>query len=303
MNAPAEALQLPKLGLGCSPIDPGGEARDLAPVIDRALDLGYALFDTAELYGTEAAIGASLARRPGARSSVVVVSKVWSTHHRPHLVESACERSLRQLGLTELDLMLIHTPQAWRPRDQPPHLLSIEAMQRHARYGEDGGRFVPDDVPLQETWGALERLRDRGLVRGIGVSNFAAAHLRTVLTTGGPPSVHQIAHSPMAPQTDVAALCATHGVTLMAHSPLAAPGLLTQPAVETIAAARGWAPAQVVLRWNIERGVIPLPGTRCHHHLAQNLQTLQMRLTEHERATLTALSGASLSPPAPAPAQ
>lgn len=289
MTVPAAPSDLPRLGLGCSPIDPGGGPRDLVPIIDQALDLGYALFDTAELYGTEAAIGEALARRPGARADVTVVSKVWATHHRPQLVAAACERSLEKLGLAELDLLLIHAPEAWRPRDGAPRLLDLEAMQCHARFGPDGCHLVADDIPLAETWGAFERLRDRGLVRDIGVSNFAAPHLRELLAQGGKPRVNQVARTPFAPQHEAVKLCHDHGITLMAHSPLAARDLLAHPSIEAIAAAKSCAPAQVILRWNIERGVIPLPGTRCSHHLAQNLQAVRLRLSEQELATLSEL--------------
>jgi alcohol dehydrogenase (NADP+) len=286
MTGSAESTAWPLLGLGCSPIDPGGAPRDLAPIIDQALDLGYTLFDTAELYGTEGAIGQALARRNVARGDVVVGSKLWSTHHRPHLVEQACERSLQRLGLAELDLLLIHTPQAWRLRDHAPRLLDVEAMQHHARYGGDGGRFVHDDVPLAETWGALEALRRRGLVRAIGVSNFACEHLHALFAADGTPRINQIARSPLAPRSDVVELCQQHGIVVMAHSPLGAPDLLTDPTISAIANAHGRTPAQVILRWNIEQGIVPLPGTRQRQHLAENWQALGFRLSSRDMSTM-----------------
>jgi len=279
----------PPIGLGCSPIGPDGSSRDLVPVLARALALGYRLYDTAELYGSERLIGQALAARPARRETLFLVSKLWSTHHRPALVRAACLRSLRALGVGHLDLYLIHTPRPWRPCAASPCLRSLAQMQAQARAGDDDPTLLPDCVPLADTWAALEALRDAGLVRAIGVSNFERGDLETLLAAGAQPAVNQIARDPMRPRHRLVAFCRRRGIAIMAHSPLAAAGLLHHPQIVEMARHHQRSPAQIVLRWQIEGGITPLPGTRRSDHLEDNFATLGFRLEPAEIACLDRL--------------
>ena len=292
----ADPLTLPRLGFGCSPIDPSGAWRDLGPLIGRALDTGYRLFDTAELYGTEALLGAALSRRRSGSGEAVVVSKLWSTHHRPPLVRAACERSLRRLGVERIDLYLLHTLQPWRPRVGAPALLDTAAMQAHARAAGTEPGFEPDDVPLAETWAALRSLVDAGLVGAIGVSNAGAEELGTLVAQGLRPAVDQFACHLALPQRQLVSSCRDAGVVPMAHSPLAGAGRLTRPDVVAVARRFGRTPAQVALRWLIGRGIVPIPSTRRPERLAENLAAADDAWPPEARAALAGLAGEEAAP-------
>lgn len=237
---------------------------------------GYRLFDLAELYGNERAVGRALRSIP--REDLFLVGKVWRTNFRPAALLRACEESLARLGFDAFDLYLLHAPEAWRhcgPLSDPEEL-GWEEFERRIVPRDSRGEVEIDEVPLAETWEAMQELARRGLVGGIGVSNFGPAQIEAL--SGGPPAANQIEHSPRQRNAETVAWCRERGIALMAHSPLSAPGLLAEPQLRELAARLGRSPAQIVLRWNMQAGLVPLPSSTDPGHIAENLRALDFEL-------------------------
>jgi diketogulonate reductase-like aldo/keto reductase len=156
-------MNLPPIGFGTSPYRPDGSRIDVEPVVKLALEAGYRLFDLAEMYGNERAVGRALRG-----SDVVLIGKAWRTSYRPEQLRRACEASLRRIGIEAFDLYLLHAPGALRhvaPLDDVEDI-GWDEFRRRAAVSE------ADDVPLAETWAAMRALVDAGLTKRIGVSNF-----------------------------------------------------------------------------------------------------------------------------------
>jgi alcohol dehydrogenase (NADP+) len=288
-------VDLPPIGFGCSPYRAGGGRVDLEAAVRLAVAAGYRLFDTAELYGNERAVGRAL-RAAGAppRAELYVVGKAWRTSFRPAALAQACEQSLRRLGLEAFDLYLLHAPEAWRQVAPlaDPETVGREEFERRALPRDGAGRPLGDAVPLAETWGAMGDLARRGLAARIGVSNFAPADVEALGPPGatGPPAANEIAHSPYAPDDATVEWCRGRGIRLLAHSPLSSPGLLAEPALLALAARHRRSPAQVVLRWNLERGLAPLPSSADPRHIAENLRVLDFSLDAADMAVIAGLA-------------
>lgn len=283
-------MDLPPLGFGCSPFRPGGRRVDLEGPVRVAVKAGYRLFDLAELYGNERAVGRALRQAAPPRAELFLVGKVWQTNFRPAALRQACEGSLLRLGVDSFDLYLLHAPEAWKhlgPLGDAEEL-GWEELERRAVPRDAAGRPVPDDVPLAETWEAMRDLVRRGLVERIGVSNFGPRQIEAL----GPelPAVNQIECSPYESNAEVAAWCRQRGIRLMAHSPLSAVGLLAEPLLAEIAARHRSSPAQVVLRWNLQKGLVPLPSSTDPDHIAENLRALDLELDDAAMAAVDSLA-------------
>jgi diketogulonate reductase-like aldo/keto reductase len=281
---------LPPVGFGCSPFRAAGRV-DLASAVGVAVALGYRLFDLAELYGNERAVGEALGSpRAPARRELFLVGKVWRTNFRPAALREACESSLRRLGCDAFDLYLLHAPEAWRHRGplSEPAEVGWEEHERRALPRDAQGNPETDDVPLAETWGAMLDLVGRGLAGGAGVSNFSPAQIAEL----GPPlpAANQIEHSPYRPNAALVDGCVRQGIRLMAHSPLSAAGLLSDPLLAALAASHRRSPAQIVLRWNLERGLVPLPSSTDPRHIAENLRALDFELDSGAMAAIDSLA-------------
>lgn len=283
---------LPAVGFGCSPYRPGGRRVDLEDAVRVALAAGYRLFDVAELYGNERAVGRALrqAQAPP-RGELCVVGKVWRTNFRPAALRQACEGSLRRLGLDAFDLYLLHAPEAWRHRGPLGDAEEIgwEELERRAVPRDGHGLPEPDDVPPAETWEAMQDLVRHGLAERIGVSNFKPEHIEALGPV--PPVADQIASSPYEPGTETVEWCRRSGIHVMAHSPLSAPGLLDEPLVLELAGRHRRSAAQITLRWNVQRGLVPLPGSADPFHVAENLRVLDFGLAAAEMAAVDSLAG------------
>jgi diketogulonate reductase-like aldo/keto reductase len=151
-----------------------------------------------------------------------------------------------------------------------------------------------DGVPLAETWGAMRELERGGLAGRVGVSNFSPAQIEAL--GGELPAANQIACSLYAPNEETAAWCRQRGIALLAHSPLAAPGLLTEPKLVELADRCGATPAQVVLRWCMERGLVPLPSSTDPGHIRENLRALDITLDAETLAAVDSLAGQRYPP-------
>jgi 2,5-diketo-D-gluconate reductase A len=250
-----DGFTLPLVGLGTSPMD---DDTAFASVVG-GLHLGYRLVDTAARYGNERGVGRAVAYSGVPRDEVVVTSKLRGSEHGFESALAAFEESRRRLGVEQIDLYLIHWP-------------------------------LPKRDLYVDSWRALIHLREQGFVRSIGVSNFTEPHIeRLVAETGVWPAVNQIELHPEFAQEDLSAWLAKHDIAREAWSPLGAGhGLLDDPLIAGLARSHDRSPAQIVLRWHVQRGYIPIPRSANPRRMAENLRIFDFALTE---ADMTALAG------------
>ena len=250
---------LPAIGFGTYPLK--GEAGIEAMV--NALESGYRHLDTAVNYENEAEVGEALRRSGVPREQVVVATKIPGRFHEKDLALRSLQDSAERLGLEQLDLALIHWPNP--SRDLYP-----------------------------QAWQALVQAQRDGLVRSIGVSNFTAAHLRRVIDDSGvTPAVNQIELHPYFPQESMRAVHAELGILTQAWSPMGkrnAP--FGEPAVADAAAAHDVTPGQVILRWHLQLGSMPLPKSATPQRQRDNLDVFGFELTQAEMTAITALGKA-----------
>jgi 2,5-diketo-D-gluconate reductase A len=250
-------LTLPVIGFGTYPLR--GEEGVEAMV--HALEAGYRLLDSAVNYGNEEEVGEAVHRSGLAREDVQVTTKIPGRHHEFDQAIESVEESLRHMRIDYLDLVLIHWP------------------------NPSVGKYV-------ETWRALVELRTRGLVRSIGVSNFTEQHLRTVIDDSGvTPAVNQIELHPYFPQQQMLNVNADLGIQSESWSPLgkrSAP--FDEPPVAQAAQRYDVTPAQVILRWQLQRGSLPLPKSATPQRQRQNLDVFGFQLTATEVEAITALA-------------
>jgi alcohol dehydrogenase (NADP+) len=279
------SLRLPPVGFGCSRYR-DGEYVDRVDSIAAALDAGYRLLDSAELYGNEHRIGDLLAA-PGApdRDRLFLLGKVWRTNHRrEHLVE-ACAGSRDELGIDAFDCYALHWPDAWAHRGELRRLAEKPVDRQEAlTFPEDGdGDIETADISLARAWQNLEVVRDRGWAHTLGACNVSRAQLETILEAGTVrPALVQVERHPYQPQSALVEYCHERGIRVVAHSPLSAPGLLEEPVLRDIAEERDLSPAGVVLAWNVTRGVVPIPSSTTPAHVVANLAAAGRRLTAAE---------------------
>lgn len=288
---------IPAVGLGLWKIPPA----ETAGLVAEAIRLGYRHLDAACDYGNESEAGAGIRRALAAgscrRDELWVTSKLWNTYHDPRHVRPAVERSLHDLGLDELDLYLVHFPIALRFVDfadrYPPGWVDPRSP---------APRMEPVRVPLIDTWRALEDLVRRGLVRAIGVCNVGTSLLRDLLAQADiPPAVLQVELHPLLAQEKLLRFCAEEGITVTAFSPLGAPSyvplgmataddsLLAHPVVLRAATATGRTPAQVLLRWGVQRGTAVIPKTVRPERLRENLAIFDFTIPDAHMEALSAL--------------
>lgn len=254
--------QMPALGFGTLIPDP-----TLTMTATRgALEAGFRHFDCAERYGNEREVGraleAGLAAGGIGREDIFVTTKLWNSNHRPERVEPAFQASLGRLGLTYLDLYLIHTPFAFQPGDdQDPR--------------DPNGNVVYDqEVTLLDTWRAIETLVDHGKCRAIGLSDVGLNELRDIYESATiKPAVVQVESHPYLPETELLEFCKEKGVVFLAFAPLGhgiKPGPLEDPVIVTIAARVRKTPAQVLLAWAVQRGTALLTTPRTTARAREN---------------------------------
>ena len=246
----ADGNQLPLLGLGVWQVPDG---RTCENAVRLALELGYRHIDTAQAYGNEASVGKALRDSGVPRDEVFITTKFYPGRKDP---VAEAEQSLRRLGVDQVDLYLVHWPQ--------------------------GG-------PVW-AWPGLERARERGLTRSIGVSNFSAADLDQVIAAGSvTPAVNQIQFSAMEYRSGLVDACRRHGIVPEAYSPLGTGRHLKNRRVTEIAARAGRTPAQVLLRWCVQRGIPVIPKSTHRDRIAENSQVFDFALSDDDMAALDAL--------------
>jgi D-xylose reductase len=290
---------MPAVGLGTWKISKA-QASD---VVCEAMRAGYRHFDCACDYGNEPEVGAGLSKAFAdglcQREEAWITSKLWNTYHNPRHVRMACERSLRDLRLDVLDLYLVHFPIALEfvpfDRRYPPGWFHDPEAELPV--------MKPVRIPIAETWGAMEELVRSGLVRQIGVSNFGASLLRDLLAYAEiRPSVLQIELHPFLTQEKLLRFCREEGIAVTAFSPLGSPSYfslgMAQPdesvlevaEVRAAAARHERTPAQVLLRWGIQRGTAVIPKTSSCERLRENLAIFDFRLSDDEMKAISGLN-------------
>jgi len=249
--------QIPQLGFGVFQIEP----EDTAEAVRVALDAGYRHIDTAEMYGNERGVGEGIRAAGLDRGDVYITSKLSNAFHEPDAARRAFEDTLAELDTDHLDLFLIHWPLP-------------------TRYGGD---FV-------STWKTLEEFKADGRARSIGVSNFQVAHLeRLAAEADVAPAVNQIELHPYLLNAEVRAYGEAHGIATEAWSPIAQGAVLDDPAVTAIAERLGRTPAQVVLRWHLQRRSIVFPKSTTPSRIEENFALFDFELEPGDVAAIEAL--------------
>jgi len=246
----ADGHQMPILGLGVWQVPDGPFCVN---AVRWALDLGYRHIDTAQIYGNEQSVGRALRESGVPREQVFITTKFFPGYADP---EAEAEQSLRRLGVDQVDLYLVHWPQ--------------------------GG-------PVW-AWPGMEQARERGLARSIGVSNFGANDLAAVMAAGVvPPVVDQVQFSPVHYRRALLEACQQRGVLVEAYSPLGTGRHLTDRTVNQVARRVGRTPAQVLLRWCLQRDVLVIPKSIHQDRIRENAQIFDFALSPQDMAALDAL--------------
>ena len=249
--------RIPQLGFGVFKIAP----EDTARAVSEALEVGYRHIDTAQMYGNERGVGEAVRASGLPRDEMFVTSKLDNPSHRPDDARRAFDTTLSELGLEYVDLFLIHWPLP-------------------TRYDGD---YV-------STWKTLEELREDGRARSIGVSNFQVDHLeRLAAETGVVPAVNQIELHPYLLNEEVRAYDEAHGIATEAWSPIARGELLDDPAITALAARLDRSPAQVVLRWHVQRGTIVFPKSTTPSRIRENFELWDFELAPDDVEAISAL--------------
>jgi len=245
-----DGRSIPQLGFGVFQIDPD----DTAEAVGTALEVGYRHVDTAEMYGNEQAVGEAVRASGLDRDDVFITSKLANGAHRPDDARRAFERTLSALGVDSVDLFLIHWPL--------PTLYD--------------GDFV-------STWKTLEEFKADGRARSIGVSNFQPDHLeRLAAETETVPAVNQVELHPYFQNREVRAYDEEHGIATEAWAPIAQGEVLDDEAVGAIAENVGRTPAQVVLRWQIQRGNVVFPKSVTPERIRENFEIFDFELEDSD---------------------
>jgi 2,5-diketo-D-gluconate reductase A len=252
-----DGYKIPQVGFGVYQIP----AEDTGRVVGEALEIGYRHIDTAQGYRNERGVGEAVRASGLDRSDVFITSKLSNGAHRPDDARAAFAGTLSELGLEYVDLFLIHWP--------VPMLYD--------------GDFV-------STWQVLEEFKHDGRARSIGVSNFEVAHLeRLAAETDVTPAVNQIELHPYLVNASVSAYSESKGIATQAWSPLAQGGILADAILAEIAARAKRTPAQVVLRWHLQRGNIVFPKSVTTQRIRENFELFDFDLTEDDMDLITAL--------------
>jgi diketogulonate reductase-like aldo/keto reductase len=251
------SVRIPAIGLGTWEL----RGRACARLVEQALRLGYRHIDTAQMYDNEREVGEAVRASGIKRDELFVTTKVWTTHFAPNDLERSTKESLAKLRLGEVDLLLLHWPNP--------------------------------QVPLVETLGALARMKQLGLARHIGVSNFTVALIEEAVAVCPEPLVcDQVEYHPYLDQIKVLEACARHQMAVVAYSPVAKGRLKSDRTLEQIGARYGKTAAQVSLRWLVQQNVAAIPRTSRIERLSENLDIFDFALSDDEMRRIFAMGSA-----------
>lgn len=251
----SNGVAMPWLGLGVWKMEDGAA---VAEVVKAAVRQGYRSIDTAAIYQNEAGVGQGIRECGIPREELFITTKVWNGDQGYDSTLAAYDESLRKLGLDYVDLYLVHWP--------------VKGKYR-------------------ETWKALVQLYKEGRVRAIGVSNFHAHHLQDVIDdTGVVPMVNQVEFHPQLSQKPLLAFCKERGIQMEAWSPLAQGRLTDHPVLNAIGAKYGKSASQIILRWDLQNGVVTIPKTVREERLKENASVFDFALNPDEMAAIDGLN-------------
>ena len=249
---------IPQLGFGVFRVDPDETER----IVSDALEVGYRHIDTASFYGNEGGVGRAIQKSGIPRDELFITTKLWNSDQGTQTAFDAIDLSLEKLGMDRVDLYLIHWP-------------------------------VPSRDLFVTTWKALEKIRDDKKATSIGVSNFRIADLdRLAAETETVPVLNQIELHPLFTQLPLREYGAAHGILTESWGPLghAAVNMFDEGPIATAAAAHGVSPAQVILRWHLQSGLVVIPKSNSRGRMAQNFDLFGFELTADEVAAISALN-------------
>lgn len=248
-------VKMPWVGLGVFKVTDGEE---VISSVKAAIRNGYTSIDTAAIYKNEEGVGQAIKESGVPREELFITSKLWNSEQGYESTLKAFETSLEKLGLDYLDLYLIHWP------------------------GKD---------KYKETWRAFEKLYKEGKIRAIGVSNFQIHHLEDLISSAEiKPMVNQVEFHPHLTQKDLKAYCEKEGIQLEAWSPLKQGQLLNEPVLQEIAEKHHKSVAQVILRWDIQHGVITIPKSIKEHRIIENADIFDFELSAEEMERIDGLN-------------
>ncbi|XP_004588542.2 aldo-keto reductase family 1 member C15-like [Ochotona princeps] len=284
---------MPKLGFGTSAPSkvPKSKVFEYTKV---AIEAGFRHIDSAHFYENEEQIGAAVREKIAdgtvKREDIFYTTKLWTTFHRPEMVRPALEMSLKKLQMDYVDLFLIHIPAAMKPGN--------EFLPKDAK-----GHVIVDPVDLRDTWEALEKCKDAGLTKSIGVSNFNRKQLELILNKPGlkyKPVCNQVECHFYFNQSKLLEYCKSKDIVLVAFSALGSqrdptwidqnsPYLLEDPVLNAIAKKHNRTPAQVSLRYLVQRGVVVLAKSFNEKRIKENTQIFEFELTAEDMKELDGL--------------
>jgi alcohol dehydrogenase (NADP+) len=277
------------IGLGTWKSDPG----KVGDAVKAALKVGYRHIDCAAVYGNEKEVGSALKESFSAydinREDVWITSKLWNTAHKPEDVKPALKQTLSDLQLETLDLYLIHWPIAFKP--------GLEGFPQ-----SDSDYLSLDEVPLIETWEAMLEAKNEGLIKHAGVSNFSIKKLKDLSSkTESAPEINQIELHPYLQQWDMLEYCSDNNILVTAYSPLGSsdrpdsmkaddePSLLENEVIHNVANKHDATPAQVLIKWAVERDTIVIPKSTNAGRIEENLKSAELNLDDEDMSKIKSL--------------
>jgi len=286
LNAPKMKFyngnEVPIIGLGTWKSKPG----EVTQAVKDAIDIGYRHIDCAHVYGNEKEVGAAIKAKVSEgvvkRDDLFITSKLWNTFHRPDLVEPAIKQTLADLGLDYLDLYLMHWPHGFKEEGPlfPTH---------------PDGTTVLSDVDYVDTWKAMEEVLSKDLTKNIGVSNFNSEQITRVIETGTiKPVTNQVECHPYLTQKKLSDFCKEKGILITAYSPLGSPDrpwakpddpkLMEDKKLIDLGKKYNKTPAQILIRYQLDRGHIVIPKSVTKSRIAQNMDVFDFKLSPDDIA-------------------
>ncbi|KAF5301154.1 hypothetical protein FQA39_LY10832 [Lamprigera yunnana] len=283
-------VQIPILGLVNDFLSRQSKPGDVGQAVKDAIDIGYRHFDCAKVYENQKEIGEAITAKISegvvSRKDLFITSKLWNTFHRPGIVENALRSTLKEMNLEYIDLYLIHWPAGFKEGD------SLFPT------GPDG--FEYSEYDYVDTWLAMEEIYKKGLAKAIGISNFNKHQIERVLAVATvTPVMNQVECHPYLNQQQLLEFCKSKNIALTAYSPLGRPGseeatnesnVLQNEKIKSIGKKYNKTAAQVVIRYQIQRGIVVIPKSVHKKRLSENIDTFDFSLSEDDMTSINSIN-------------